>query len=197
MKPIGIALLLWLTGWSLFGQKTNPGFNPSDYPAREYEVDSIQKIHKDFNVLLIIVKKTRHSDPSDGSKIWLQQFKPGKKISEQYLGETNSEYGFYTPNPQPMDKFFMLVECWEFNGVLHLIGEDGQWIDLPGYYFAYDRGKNLLFTQNTGGSEEDEVAKFDLTTMKVERKIRKQGSDPNLWDGSQKFYQVANTDWIK
>jgi hypothetical protein len=194
-KSISLLIVLLFPGFHLFGQKIAKEYHAWNFPTDSYSVDSIRYALEEFKILIIKIKEIPSENSKESTKIWLQQFIKGEKIAEHYLGEAEYEYGFYVPRQQNIPHFFIFVECWEYRGMIHLIGTNGQRHQLPGYYFAYIPEKNLLLTRGTGEGNETEVASMDLNTLKIE--IRQNEKSAYFGEKNLSFYKVKEGDWLR
>lgn len=196
-RDMTVQLLLLFLGFGtlqLFAQPDK--FNSLNYPVDKYKIDTMFYNFKDTKIYIIKVSDRQIEYGNEEIlKIWVQQFDTEKILSEKYMGETDTEHGYYIPQTQPLDNYFILVDCGEHNGIVNLISLDGQWIQLHGYYFSVDKKSNLFFTKAAGDMSQN-VSKFDLITKKIiEKEWNNFYGEP--WGDTLQYYYTKDKDWIK
>ena len=191
MRKIILTIVIGVNCFRGFSQSDPTGFNLMDYPSDVYEVDSNVSLIGRSKIILIEAKNNQES--YTGPKIWLQQMIQDSLVHNRYLGQVEDGYGFYLPSKQPSQDHFLLVECKEYNGNVHVINSTGEWFQLPGYYFATDN--NHLYTKAVGDGDL-EVSKVNLETGKIEKKIWNNVNGDDPWEGNHD-YNYQNNNWIK
>ncbi len=189
------SLFFLLTVWCFSTSGQNTQFDPNDFPADKYLIDTTS-VSMGECTLTIITTSLIERDPFKGTNIWLlRQFSDGSMAST-YLGETNSEYGFYAPEPQPLTNFYILVEDREGSGIIHLIDSKGQWKKIEGNTFSFNDQTNTLATKNSGDGDH-KLSKLSLVSMEVEVKTWNNGNRVEPWEGFKNYYQPTANDWLK
>ncbi len=158
------------------------------YPSNKYRVTK-----KDFplaqHTLTVIAAVPK--DPSQEGKVWVEQRKAGKLLASRCVGTIASEYGIYIPHPQPLRQYFVLVECGEFEGMVHVADSTGKWTRFPGYYFAVHRSKGSII-----GKQANEEGNFvRLFSFVADQVYDKRLTEKEL--KNYRFYEVKETDWIR
>lgn len=140
----------------------------------------------------MLFKVFRNEERPDGF-IWAQYFDTNSENEMRFLGYMESEDSFYLPNKQPFENYFLIVQAREYNGVLHLLNKDGEWKELPGYYYGVV-GK-IIYTKAAGDGDQL-VTSYNLETNELFTKVYNNinGTDP--W-GISDNYNYVNINWIK
>jgi hypothetical protein len=189
------SLFYLLTVWcfSAFGQGLK--FDSNDFPSDKYLIDTTT-VSLSECTLTIITTNLIERDRFKGTNIWLLRQFTGDSIASTYLGETNDEYGFYAPEPQPLNDFYILVEDIEGSGIIHLIDNKGQWTKIEGNTFSFNVQTNTLATKNTGDGDH-QLSKLSLVSMEVEVKTWNNGNRIEPWEGFANYYQPTANNWLK
>ncbi len=186
MKNVVIIFFLILFGFFGYGQTPKL----EDFTGHSsYILDSISTTVGESDLTLYLAtRKTEFGS----TFIWLTQKQADSILHYKYLGQTESEYGFYIPSTQPLADCFIIVECNEYNGIIHLIKSNGNWIEIPGYYYMIKDDK--LYTKASGDGIQT-VAKYDLTQGILEKKNWNNinGDDPWKIKG---VYNYQNNQWL-
>lgn len=186
MRYIILGLIL-LLGTNLFSQTKE--FSPKDFADEKFKVTYDTTSMTDFKVVLIVARPILGSVAQyQGTKVWVQRQSKGK-LTEKYLGEIETERGVYRPYSQPLKDIYIIVECGEYDGQIHLITSDGDFVTIPGYYYALNK-PGLIYTQQANlGSV---VFKYDLTSKKGTDLTGKNATVDNLL-----FNEIEGAYWVK
>jgi hypothetical protein len=143
----------------------------------------------DFKVVLITMRPLSGSVAQYiGTKVWVQRINNGK-TTEKYLGDLDTERGIYRPSSQPFKDIYIVVECSEYEGQINLITKDGDFVTIPGYYYALNQ-PGLIYTRQ---SNLDELTyKYDLKNKKGADLRNKIVSVENLL-----FEEIDGVYWVK
>ncbi|MCD9018456.1 hypothetical protein [Parachryseolinea silvisoli] len=133
-------------------------FSLVKYPSDRYNINYDTIEVDSFRVVLIICLNTGSSLENTGD-VWMRCL-VGDSITEKYIGPLESEAGVWIPDPQPIPKMFMAIQCGEFDGVINLVSKKGEFISFPGRYYAVDE-KNRMYT--TFAEYDTLVYAYDLT----------------------------------
>lgn len=183
-----------LCGGILFGQGAS--FNPNQYPSSQYTLDTLSYTFQQAEIRFILARSVDYSEtPESIRAIWFQHIIDLDQKIEKNLGSIEIESGFYIPEIQPFDKYFIFVECGEFNGTVHIVDPKGTWTSVPGLYFGWSADKQYLVTMH-GGEGIEEMAKINLTSKQVEI-IFATLYDGQPWKGDYQYYEVQENDWIR
>jgi len=186
MRYIILGLIL-LLGTSLFSQTKE--FSPKDFAGGKFKVTYDTTSMTDFKVVLIVVRPILESVAQyQGTKVWVQRQSEGK-LTEKYLGEIETERGVYRPYSQPLKDIYIIVECGEYDGQIHLITSDGDFVTIPGYYYALNK-PGLIYTQQA--NLDSVVFKYDLTSKKGTDLRGKNVTVDNLL-----FNEIEGAYWVK
>ena len=133
------------------------GFSPLNYSALEYTIAYDTLAVDSFRVVLIVCRGARSEFVGAGD-VWIRCL-VGDNITEKYIGPLEAEAGVWIPDPQPIPGMFMAVQCGEYDGVINLVGEHGEFISFPGRRYVVDQ-ENRMYT---GFAEYDTlVYEYDL-----------------------------------
>jgi hypothetical protein len=185
MRNLILALIFISTG--AYSQPNR--FNLKDYPSDKFKVTSDTTRMPGFNVVLIVARPIVESVAQyQGAKVWVQRLNKGK-LTEKNLGELETERGVYRPYDQPMKDTYIIVECIEYNGRITLINKEGDFVTLPGHYYALNKA-GYIYTKDA--HVDPLVYKYDL--------INKKGtdlSDKNVIIDDLLFAEVEGASWVK
>ncbi len=167
----------------------SPKFDRTNFPKERFKVTYDTTHMAEFDVVLIVARPIQKSMIAyQGTKIWVQRHSKGA-ITEKYVGELDTEQGFYRPLPQPLKDVFIIVECSEYSGNINLITHDGDFISFPGYYFALNREGFIYSTTSFNGKL---LYEYDL-----KNKSGTDLKDKNVKYNNLLFYEVEGSFWIK
>jgi len=196
-----LAALLTRTVLILFGffgianaQATDDSFVNFKFDSTKHESRLIKAEMKNFSVVVTIVKDKQIKE----SNVWFKETLNSGKSKEKYLGQTNSEFGFYAPTTQPLENCYLFAVCSENNCNFIYLNEDGDWFEFPGYYFAISKDRKFIYTTSEADGE-IMVSKFDLVNNKVVTKKRINEPNRETWNGiaSKDYYRPSSTDWLR
>ncbi len=171
-----------------------------DYSYTTFKFDStmhtariIKTELKNFSVEVTIVRDTLLNE----CDIWLKEIFYNGKSKEKYLGQTNSESGFYIPMIQPLENCYLIAICSENNGNFIYLNEKGEWLEFPGYFFAISKDKKIIYT-TTESDGENRISKVNLVKNEVITKSSIHAPKDEIWEGvaSKDYYHPLITDWI-
>jgi hypothetical protein len=173
-------------------QPVDDSYSDFKFDSARHEVRFIKVELKNFSVVVTIVKDNEIKE----SDVWFKETLKGGKSKEKYLGQTDSEFGFYTPNPQPLENCYLIAVCTEYNCDFIYLNENGDWFEFPGFYFAISKDKKFIYT-TTEAIGELMISKFDLINNKVI--TRKRNKIGETWDGisNKDYYQPKASDWLR
>jgi hypothetical protein len=179
------ALLALGLGLAARGQES---YQAAMYPSSKYRVTK-----KDFPLaqLTVTVIALIPKDQSEEGKVWVEQRKAEKLLSSRKVGAIASEYGVYIPHPQPLRQYFVLVQCGEYEGMVHVADSTGKWTRFPGYYFAVHESKRSIIAKQA--NEEGNFVR--LFSFLYDQVYDKRLTDNEL--KNYRFYEVKETDWIR
>lgn len=163
--------------------------NLEDFKNQNYKIDTIKISTGESTIHLFLVNEK--TEP-EGTKIWLLQKHIDSVLHFKFLGQIESEHGFYIPKIQPLDNYFIIVECSEYNGLIQLIDSKGKWTEMPGYYYAL---KGDYLYSKAAGEGKQTVSKYNLTTgvLKTKTWNNIHGSDP--WN-IENMYNYEDNIWM-
>lgn len=185
MRQIILGLLFITTG--AYSQTSK--YNIKDYPSDKFKVTSDTTKMLGFTVVLIAARPIVESVKQyQGTKVWVHRLSSGK-LTEKYLGEVETERGIYRPYPQPLKDVYIIVECGEYEGQVNLITKDGDFVTIPGYYYALNKPGHIYTRQ----------ANLDAVIYQYDLKNKK-GTDlrdknVTVWD--LLFDEVEGAYWVK
>ena len=164
-------------------------FDRKNFPNEKFKVTYDTTRMTDFKVVLIVTRPILESVAQyQGTKVWVQRLY-SKNLTEKYLGEIETERGIYRPYDQPLDDTFIIVECGEYEGQINLITKSGDFVTIPGYYYALNK-PGLLYTRQSN---------LDTLTYKYDLK-GKQGTDlrgKTATIDNLLFDEVEGAYWLK
>lgn len=163
-------------------------FNLKNYPADKFKVSFDTTKMSGFHVILIVARPIVESEAQyQGTKVWVQRL--NVKLTEKYLGEVETERGVYRPQLQPVKDTYIIVECGEYEGQINLITKDGDFVTIPGYYYALNKPGHIYTRQ---ANLDSVVYQYDLKNKK--------GTDlrgKNFVVGNLLFAKVEGAYWVK
>lgn len=185
MRQIILGLIFITTG--AYSQINK--YNEKNYPLDKFKVTCDTTKMVGFNVVLIAARPIVESVAQyQGTKVWVQRLFDGK-LTEKYLGEVETERGVYRPYTQPLKDAFIVVECGEYEGQINLITKDGDFVIIPGYYYALNK-PGYIYTRQA--SLDSLVYEYDLKNRK--------GTDlraKNITVHDLLFDEVEGAYWVK
>ncbi|MFM7857696.1 MAG: hypothetical protein ACKO96_38685 [Flammeovirgaceae bacterium] len=185
MRQIILGLIFITTG--AYSQ-TNK-YNLKNYPSDKFKVTSDTTKMIGFNVVLIAARPIVESVAQyQGTKVWVQRLCNGK-LTERYLGEIETERGVYRPYSQPLKNAYIIVECGEYEGQINLITKDGDFVIIPGYYYALNKHGHIYTRQ---ANLDSLVYRYDLKNKKGTDLRAKNVTVDNLL-----FDEVKGAYWVK
>ena len=187
------SLFFLLTTLCFSASGQGPKFDPNSFPTKKFSVDTLTT--EMSNRQVIIIKVNPRKKQFEGTKIWLHQiWKDTKK--ETYVGETDTELGWYVPNPQPFENIFVLVKDTEHSGTVMMIHEGGRMSMLGGNRFAIDNKTDMIATKASGDGQQF-IGTMNLKTMNAVRKDWNNGNNAEPWGDRYEYYQPTDNDWLK
>lgn len=160
----------------------------SDYINSQYSLDTLSYKHYGIR---IVKAKPLTGEEKGTAQVWVILLD-----KEIYLGQAGFEHGFYIPSPQPLNDFFVLVDCSEYNGNILLFDKNKNSYSFPGYYFSVDTSNKMIYTKASGDSKST-ISSFDLKTKLTNKKDWNNSDDTEPWTWKGKYYIVNDKDWIK
>jgi hypothetical protein len=118
-------------------------FSRAKYPSDKYNIayDTIEV--DSFRVVLIVAVESDTTFTQIG-EVWVQRL-VGDSVTQKCVGSIDSEVGVWVPDQQPIPGMFMTVEYSEYGGKINLVGEQGDFIEIPGTLYALDV-KDRIYT---------------------------------------------------
>jgi hypothetical protein len=182
-----ISGLIILLGTNSFSQ--TKGFAHKDFADGKFKVTFDTTSMIDFKVVLIVARPILESVVQyQGTKVWVQRQSKGK-VTEKYLGKIETERGVYRPYSQPLKDIYIIVECGEYDGQIHIISSEGDFVTIPGYYYALNK-PDLIYTRQA--NLDSVVFKYDLKSKKGTDLRGKNVTVDNLL-----FNEVEGAYWVK
>ena len=185
MRQIIFGLIFITTG--AYSQANK--YDIKNYPSYKFKVTSDTTKMLGFSVVLIVARPIVESATQyQGTKVWVQRLSNGK-LTEKYLGEVETERGVYRPHSQPLKDAYIVVECGEYEGQINLITKDGDFVIIPGYYYALNKPGHIYTRQ---ANLDQLVYQYDLKNKK--------GTDlrgKNVTVDSLLFDEVEGAYWVK
>lgn len=179
--------LISLSETNLFAQTT--AFVAEDFVEGKFKVTYDTTSMTDFKVVLIVARPVLDSVAQyQGTKVWVQRQSKGK-VTEKYLGEIETERGVYRPYAQPLKDMYIIVECGEYDGQIHIINSDDDFVTIPGYYYALNK-PGLIYTRQA--DHDCVVFKYDLKSKKGTDLRGSSVSIDNLL-----FNEIEGAYWVK
>lgn len=182
-------LIFVLTFTTTCGFAQTKKFDVKNYPNDKFKViyDTTEML--DFNIVLIVTKPLLDSVPQyEGTNVWVQRISNGSQ-TEKYLGEIDTERGIYRDHNQPLRDTYIIVECGEQEGQINLISKDGDFVTIPGYYYALNK-PGFIYTR--GSYLEKLTYKYELKGKKgTDLRGKSESTDGLL------FHEVAGSYWVK
>ncbi|MEQ9164866.1 MAG: hypothetical protein RLO12_01300, partial [Fulvivirga sp.] len=169
--------------FNCFCQSRTPDY--TDYLNNTYQTDTVKYEIEEDTVFLI---KAYKEEKQSNGLLWIQYTHSHPK----FLGYIESESGFYVPKNQPIKNCFLIVQAKEYNGIIHLIRKEGEWTEIPGYYYGISG--SILYTKATGDGNLH-VASYNYETGELFTKVynNNDGEDPwNIFDN----YNYEDISWI-
>lgn len=164
-------------------------FNLETYSSDKFKVTFDTTKMAGFNVALIVARPIVQSVAQyQGTKIWVQRLSKGK-LTEKYLGEVETERGVYRPYSQPIKDTYIIVEFDEHEGQISLITKDGDFVIIPGYYYALNK-PGYIYTRQ---------AELDALVYQYDLKNKK-GTDlrgKNVKVDNLLFNELEGAYWVK
>ncbi|MEO7871205.1 MAG: hypothetical protein ABIT08_01310 [Bacteroidia bacterium] len=179
---------------ALSAQTVDDNYAHFKFDSTRHEARQVKADLKNFSTVITIVKDKSVKE----SDVWFKEIFRNGTSKEKYLGQTNSEFGFYVPSTQPLENCYLLAVCSENNCNFIFLNENGQWFEFPGYYFAVSKDKKFIYT--TSESDGDiMISKFNLTKNVVTTKKRINEPNKEIWEGiaSKDYYHPLDTDWLR
>jgi hypothetical protein len=133
-------------------------FSRVKYPSDKYNIayDTIEV--DSFRIVLIVAVESDTTFTQTG-EVWVQRL-VGDSITQKCVGSIDSEVGVWVPDQQPVPGMFMTVEYSEYGGKINLVGEQGDFIEIPGTLYALDV-KDRIYTAYVNGHD-TLVHEYDL-----------------------------------
>lgn len=179
--------LIFLLGTNSFAQTVK--FAHKNFADEKFKVTYDTTSMTDFKVVLIVARPILESVAQyQGTKVWVQRHSKSR-ATEKYLGEIETERGVYRPYSQPLKDIYIIVECGEYDGQVHIISRDGDFVTIPGYYYALNK-PGLIYTRQ---------ANLDSVVFKYDLKSKK-GTDlrgKNVMVDNLLFNEVEGAYWVK
>jgi hypothetical protein len=187
MRYIILGILLFLVGADSFSQAIK--FEPTDFPADKFKITFDTTVMTDFKVVLIVARPIIESVAQyQGTKVWVQRQSKGKETGK-YLGEIETERGIYRPYAQPLMDTYIIVECSEYSGQVNLITADGDFVTIPGFYYALNK-PGIIYTRQS--NLDDLIFRYDLKSKEGTDLRGKNAKVDNLL-----FDEVEGAYWVK
>jgi len=182
-------LILGLIFISTSAYSQSDKFNLKNYPSHKFRVTSDTTKMSEFNIVLIVGRPIVDSVAQyQGTKVWVQRFNNGK-LTEKYLGEIETERGIYRPYSQPIKDTYLIVECGEYDGQINLISKDGNFVTIPGYYYALNKPGQIYTRQ---ANLDSLVYQYDLKNKKGTDLRGRSVTVDNLL-----FNEIEGAYWVK
>ena len=160
MRSIIFGLIL-SCGTTTFSQITK--FDHKNFSEEKFKVTCDTTRMAGFKVLLIVARPLLKSGARyQRTMVWVQRLVKNK-VTEKYLGEIETEHGVYRPYSQPLKDTYIVVECSEYDGQIHLITGDGDFATIPGYYYALNK-PGIIYTRQA--NLDSLIFKYDLKSKK-------------------------------
>ena len=176
-----ILIYFFFTTIQLVGQ--TPKYE--SYVNSENKLDTIFYNHSNMSVSILTAKKKSRND----ILVWLTT--DSIQSEPNFLGYIESETGFYLPNKQPLEHYFLIVKVSEFNGTLLLV-KNNQSIEIPGYYYSVI--ENEIFTKASGDGDHT-VAHYNLNSGLLTTKTWNNINGPDPWNIDSE-YNYEEISWI-
>jgi hypothetical protein len=185
MRQLILGLIFITTGAYSQADK----FDLKNYPSDKFKITSDTTEMSGFYVALIVARPIVESVARyQGTKVWVQRLSNGK-LTEKYLGEVETERGVYRPDIQPIKDTYIIIECGEYEGQVNLITPDGDFVTIPGYYYALNKPEHIYTRQ---ANMDSLVYQYDLKNKKGTDLRGKNVTVDNLL-----FDEVEGSYWVK
>lgn len=164
-------------------------FDLKKFPSNKFKVTFDTTKMSGFNIVLIVLKPIGESDSQYAeTKVWIQRQRDNT-LTEKYLGVIESERGVYRPFSQPILDTYIIVECGEYEGQINLIAKDGDFVTIPGYYYALNKAGHIYTRQ---ANLDSLICHYDIRKRKATDLKGKKVTADNLL-----FNKVERAFWIE